>query len=259
MNIELGAGVHVQPGDLDSLLKLSGMSWLVHNYFPPPENPFVLNLASQNPGLLAQSRALCEKAIEWCARLRAPFYSVHAGFRADVDPASLGRPLQHGQVQDYATAFATFAEAVRSLAEFGAARGVGILVEPNVVPAFNLTQGHNEIALLAEPREIEPLMRAIGHPGAGLLLDTGHLNVTAQTLGFSRTSFLDAAMPYVKVLHVHDNDATFDLHEPVGSTSWVLALLHSPEVAECPLVVESRFPDVSQLRRYCDWLCEQLA
>ena len=43
--VELGGGVLVQPADLASLVKRP-QSFLVHNYFPPPAEPFVVNLAS---------------------------------------------------------------------------------------------------------------------------------------------------------------------------------------------------------------------
>ena len=45
-NIELSGGVHT-PTLVEDLLKIKKeANFQVHNYFPPPKNPFVLNLAS---------------------------------------------------------------------------------------------------------------------------------------------------------------------------------------------------------------------
>ena len=86
-SVEIGAGVLV---DQDSLSQLTEMQcrFLVHNYFPPPADPFVLNLASANADIRQRSLDLVSDALALSARLGAPFYSVHAGFI--TDPTSFG-------------------------------------------------------------------------------------------------------------------------------------------------------------------------
>jgi hypothetical protein len=66
--------------------------FLVHNYFPPPAEPFVINLASQDSTLLQRSRAHCRAAIDLSSRLGGAVYAAHAGFTADVSPEILGKP-----------------------------------------------------------------------------------------------------------------------------------------------------------------------
>ena len=52
----------------------------VHNYFPPPKEPFVLNLASLNNDIFIKSRNHILKAINLCRKLNSKYYSFHAGF-----------------------------------------------------------------------------------------------------------------------------------------------------------------------------------
>src|SRR5689334_5084396 len=81
-DIELGAGVTVDRG-VDVLERQSDLRLLVHNYFPPPAQSFVLNLSSPDEDVRGQSVALVESALDLSARLKAPFYSVHGGFITD--------------------------------------------------------------------------------------------------------------------------------------------------------------------------------
>ena len=61
-NLELSSGTHFAEGLLDLVRAHHGrpMQYLVHNYFPPHRDPFVLNLASTNAHGLKRSRDHCE-------------------------------------------------------------------------------------------------------------------------------------------------------------------------------------------------------
>ena len=57
------------------------------------------------------------------------------------------------------------------------------------------------------------LLEKLHSPWCGFCLDTGHQHA------FSRTSLMDwlnAVWPYLKEIHLHDNDGTFDHHLPAG-------------------------------------------
>ncbi len=58
------------------------------------------------------------------------------------------------------------------------------------------------------------LLERIKSPWFGFCLDIGHQH------SFSRTTldkWLQATWPYLKEVHLHDNDGSFDTHFPVGS------------------------------------------
>ena len=63
----------------------------VHNYFPPPKHPFVINLASENKRILIRSVNHIKKSILLVKKLGGNTYSFHAGFRVDPNVKSLGK------------------------------------------------------------------------------------------------------------------------------------------------------------------------
>lgn len=228
--------------------------WLVHNYFPPALEPFVLNLASQDAVNLQRSRDFAGAAIRLSAQLGAPFYSVHCGFLAEFEPGSLGRQLNYAEICDYERGYETFLQSLRLL--LGAARDAGIrlLVEPNVVAPFNLVAGRNRLLLLVEPPEFTRLRADLPDPRLGILLDLGHLKVSATTLGFAPADFIDAVAPVVGAFHLHDNDGTADQHQPVAPGSWTLEVIRQARFAGRPVVVEAKFESAAAMAKHCFWL-----
>ena len=256
--IELGFCGSIESSDLAAHLETYKAEFLVHNYFPKPPVPFVLNLATQDIDLLRRSMSLCKRAIDLSSRLRAPFYSVHAGFRADLKPSSLGRPAKFERIYPYDEAYLTFIESIQELTAYARVRGVLILVEPNVVPRFNLVKNRNELALICEAWEVLNLIRDAKSDRLGILLDTGHLNVTAETLDFDRMDFVEQVAPYIRAFHVHDNDGEVDMHLPIQSGSWVLDVLRHQEFSNLPIIIEANFHNVHDLRQHVNWLKKEL-
>jgi sugar phosphate isomerase/epimerase len=256
--IELGWAPSPKSEDLTAHLEACEAEFLIHNYFPEPLEQFVLNLAAQESHLLQRSLLLCERAINLSVRLKAPFYSVHAGFRVNLAPGSLGKPIEYEQIFPYDIAYQTFVRSIQKLVDLGRGRSVGILVEPNVLQRYNLVQDHNELALICEGWEVLNMVRDVNDPGLGIILDTGHLNVTSQTLAFDRMSFVEQIAPYVRAFHVHDNDGTADTHQPVQPGSWILDVLRRPDFVNLPIIVEANFNTVADLYRHVEWLKEEL-
>lgn len=243
--IELGSA---QPCGQDELAFLArmGLSLLVHNYFPAPPEPFVLNLASGDPAVLAASRALCERAVELSRVFGAPFYSVHAGLRAEVPPSTLGQPLSYGTIAPYDEAYETFLASMRELCAFAAEHGVAIAVEPHVIAPFNLVNGRNELALMCESWELQALFRDVSARNLGVLVDVGHLNVTAHTLGFDRMKFVEEVGDRILGFHLHDNDGTADQHRPFDADAWFLPVLERYPAAL--RILECHAEDVARLQ-----------
>ena len=252
--IELGAGVSA---DKDNLSQVVGMEcqFLVHNYFPPPSESFVLNLASGDDSIRQRSLNLVTEALALTACLDAPFYSVHAGFI--TDPTSFGTtsfvfpmPASPDEAQLAMDRFTTALEIALDRAQHFS---VQLLVENNVCSEKLCGR-----LILQTADEFVTLFRVLPSPHLGMLLDTGHLNVTANTLGFDRMTFVDQVVSYVRALHIHDNDGTADTHQPIQPGSWMLNVLRRPEFAGLPIVIEAEFETVVDLRRHVDWLKEEL-
>lgn len=60
------------------------------------------------------------------------------------------------------------------------------------------------------------LLQRINSPRLGFCLDLGHQHAFSQT---SLDKWLAATWPYLKEVHLHDNDNSFDAHLPVGTGS----------------------------------------
>jgi len=248
--IELGAGVSVGD-DLNVLFAAEGVQFLVHNYFPPPPKTFVLNLASADLAVRAQSLRMVEFALDLSARLKAPFYSVHGGFITDpigFDGTGFVFPAPQSATQAVA-AMERFIDAVRSLLTHARTAGVKLLVENNVCVPSSAGK-----LLLQSADEFESLFASIEDPHLGVLLDTGHLNVTARTFGFDRLQFVDRLQPFVRAFHIHDNDGSADTHRPVVEGSWVIDVLRRDALGGLPIVVESKFATPTDLAGHLEWL-----
>lgn len=227
--IELSSGVAWGPDNLDVVRRnRHRFRFLVHNYFPPPEQPFVLNLASSDPEIWARSLEHCRGAMDLAHELESDLFTVHAGFAIEPKVAELGRPI-NGEAGDIEVAYGIFRDSVGELVAYGEGRGVRLAIENNVVAPFNLRQGRNAFLLMATAGEIDRLARDIPSPRLGFLIDSGHLNVSARTLGFDREDFLRSVGPRVFGWHLSDNDGTADSNRPFGRDAWFL-----PWVAKIP-------------------------
>jgi sugar phosphate isomerase/epimerase len=251
--VELGAGVHVDEG---ILTRISGEHnrWLIHNYFPPPDEPFILNLASGDDVIRGRSLTLVLKAVELSIALGAPFYSVHAGFVTDPvdDEGGFYFPDVTSSTAA-AEAFERFVSSLEAILDYALPLGIQILVENNVCNQHLVGK-----LLLQTPGEFEALFKRVPSPGIGVLVDTGHLNVSANSLGFDPVRFFDVLAPRVRALHLHDNDGRVDLHAPVTRGSGIMGVLRRPAFQDVPIIIEAKFDEVSELREHYDWLRMEL-
>jgi sugar phosphate isomerase/epimerase len=223
---------------------------MLHNYFPAPKQPFVLNLAAEDRDILERSRAHCRAALELSAELEAPVFAAHAGFMVQPDPQQLGRPLAPTAVWPREDAYRLFVDSVGALAAFGRRLGVRFLVENNVVSPFNAREGRNPFLLLAEPVEMLRCAADLGED-FGLLMDVGHLKVSAMTLGFDAIEALRAVASLVAAWHLSDNDGTTDNNRGFDASAWFIPYLTDT----CPITLEvykTTEPDIRKMMRLLD-------
>tara|TARA_B110001450_G_scaffold255495_2_gene283218 strand:- start:7177 stop:7584 length:408 start_codon:yes stop_codon:yes gene_type:complete len=80
---------------ISNLSKLKDkINFQIHNYFPPPKKPFVLNLASEDDEISKMTIEHIEHAIGCCQKLNSKFYSFHAGFLCDIKVSELGKKVE---------------------------------------------------------------------------------------------------------------------------------------------------------------------
>jgi len=219
-NVELGS-VH---SNFDiSKLKKFNFNFIIHNYFPPPKNPFNFNLASQNLSIRNKSINLAKKAINLCQKINSPIYTFHAGFT--VDPEKLGSKFSRKNIVKREIAISTYIESLGDIIEYAKKKSVKIAMEPNVVQKFNLINNKNELSLFADISELKYLYKFVSKKDLGLLLDLGHTNVTATWLNFNRDEFVDFCKNKTLAVHISNNNGKKDQHKALTKDCWHISKL----------------------------------
>lgn len=249
--LELSSALPFAP-DLEDNVRAAanrGFPLLVHNYFPPPERPFVLNLAATDPEIRQASLDLARRAINLTAAIGAPFYSVHSGFAMNLTADQLGNPaaqsaLRRDSLIDRATAENSFLESVRTLACFARSKGVRLLVENNVITRQQVTAGRADTLLMTSPEDARDFFAALADDSVGLLLDVAHAKVAAGALGFPPERFFEMLPERIHALHLSDNDGSVDNNQPFARDAWFAP--HARQFAHLPQVIEVYYLDANE-------------
>lgn len=216
------SGGSVDPSFEESLLSLpKSLNLKVHNYFPPPKKPFVLNLASLNDEVSNQSMNHCCLAIDLAKKLGTNSYSFHAGFLLDPRVEELGKPItKERPFFDREAAKDKFISNVKALRSYSKSRGVKLYIENNVLSANNLKRFNGENPfLMADPLETYELMNTL-KDDADLLIDVAHLKVSANSLGFSPEVMLEKNHEFINAYHLSDNNGLADENKGFDENAW---------------------------------------
>jgi sugar phosphate isomerase/epimerase len=225
-SVELSGGAYSNNQEADLRVLCKDMAFQVHNYFPPPAQPFVFNLASTDPELSGRSVDHVRSAMVLAVALGRPVYSFHAGFRINPAVSELGSAIKRRKLCNRTTALRQFGEKVLLLAEEARREGVTLLVENNVLSAVNLATFGEDPLLLTHPDEIAAFMGEMPS-NVGLLLDVAHLKVTARTLGFDPVAAHVKVKSWIRGYHLSDNDGTADTNQVVTADSWFWQVMES--------------------------------
>ena len=117
-NIELSGGTNYYSGYIDHLIELKkeyNLSYIIHNYFPPPQKHMVINLASLNNDVYRKSIEHVNRAIELAKKLDIDKIGVHAGFLIDPSINELGKPFASKSLFNKKHAIQRFCDAVKIL------------------------------------------------------------------------------------------------------------------------------------------------
>ena len=190
--------------------------------------PYLVNIASPNPGFLAKSRSLARGTAQACDQLGVDLLVLHAGAGGGDDPAQARRRA---------------AETLRETV--AAAEHVRVLVELMAGTRGAVASTIAEAAMLFEEADNSRL---------GICLDICHLFATGYGLdepeGIETLSAELAQHGLTdRVALVHANDSEFargdrrDRHAPIGEglvgIEGLRAILARPEVADWPFVIET--------------------
>lgn len=198
-----------------------------HNYFPPPEDPFVLNLASADEGVRKRSIEHCKQGLRLTAEADGPFFAAHAGFCLDPKPEELGEPFDIPADIPREEYMDRFLDSIQKILTTAKQEGIPFLIENNVLAPFNLPEDGTNPLLCCDPKELLRVREAIGEEEHfGLLLDTAHFKVSAHTLDFPLNE-VNSLKPFIKGVHHSDNDGKADSNEKLSPDYWFLPYLHT--------------------------------
>jgi sugar phosphate isomerase/epimerase len=209
-NIELTGGTKYYDNYVEDLLRLRdkhSLNYTVHNYFPPPPQHFMLNLASLDDELYKQSIEHCKLAISLCKQLGSNKYGVHAGFLIDFSTDEAGKKISYRVLNDRNKSLVRFSEAWDILVE-EAGMDVKLYVENNVFSKTNAKTYDGENPFLLT--DYESYLELDDNMDFNLLLDLAHLKVSVTSLGLSFKNEVNRLIPLTDYIHISGNDGLHD-------------------------------------------------
>lgn len=217
-SIEFSSGIPFGE-NVTQLYNKANVKRIPHNYFPAPQNPFVLNLASESQLIREKSIKHCKDGLLLAKQSNAPFFSAHAGFCIDPNPDELGKKIRITSKFEKKKNINFFIDSLNEILDFASELNLDFLIENNVIAQFNLIGNENPL-LCTSSDEIIDIFNKINRPNFHLLLDTGHLKVSSITLGKDMHVELIKIEKFVKAIHHSDNDGLNDTNELLNENYW---------------------------------------
>ena len=160
-----------------------------------------------------------KKSIDISSKLKSKYFGFHAGFLFDPNIKDLGKKFTDVRLQDRKKTINLFLARVNLLAKEAKKKNVKILIENNVITIENFKKFKQDPLLLTHPDEIIKFFKKCDKD-VGLLLDVGHLKVSAKTLGFDLLKAHEMLKPYIKGYHLSDNNGLRDSNKEFTKKSW---------------------------------------
>ena len=224
-NIELSGGTIYNEKGLEQLRRLKeeySINFLLHNYFPTPKNPFVLNLASSRNSTIKQSLNLIKKAIDWSEVLEADKYAFHAGFLFEIPINELGKKITKSDLYSEEKAIAMFEKNLIEITEYNKNR-VKLHVENNVLSKMNFTSFEQTNPFLFT--DLHSLSKIEFANNYKILLDAAHLKVSCNSLSLNFEREWKILYDKTDYIHISDNDGTKDSNQVFKTDSNLFSIL----------------------------------
>jgi len=196
----------------------------IHNYFPPPESRFVLNLASENEVIRKKSIDHCIEGLKISSDVNSDFFAAHAGFCIDPKSYELGNRINYKLDFNKENNKLIFIDSVREILKSTESLNTMFFIENNVISMENMDGDINPL-LCCDSSEIIWLFNGIKDPKFGILLDTAHFKVSCKTLNNNIDDEFNKIRPYVKAIHHSDNDGYIDNNMPISENYWFINYL----------------------------------
>ena len=230
-NIELSGGTEYYDGFENELLELKekyNLNYICHNYFPPPKEHFVLNLASLDDKVYNKTIEYLKKSILLSKKLGSKKFAFHAGFFIDIKVSEIGKKITKVNLFDKEESIKRFCLGFEELRE--TATDLELYIENNVFSSTNSnTYNNDNIFMLTNWEEYISLKEKVDF---NLLLDVAHLKVSSNTLNLNFSTELNKLMNEADYIHISDNDALHDLNYKLSMDSDLVNLLKKQDLKD---------------------------
>ena len=214
---------------------------LTHNYFPIPEDDFVVNIASKNEDIRQRSLQHARTAIDFSDDAGAEIYTLHPGFI--TDPAGKKRSLEnydfefgHADIRGSAHKLTTelMFKSLDELVKYAQKRSVKLAIETE-----GSVNHHNQL-IMQTLEEYEILFEHFNSDELGLNLNIGHLNLASKYFDFDAFEFAHFIQPSVVAMELSHNFGQNDDHLPLQRGAWYWPLIFSEGFNGIPRILEFR-------------------
>ncbi len=237
-NIELSGGTSYREDTLDLLLSLKkelDLNYLLHNYFPPPKEPFVLNLASLDDEVHTMTLNHIKKAVDWSVKLAAEKFAFHAGFLLNIPLSQIGKKIDKIGLFDELYAYRRFNESLIEIRNFAKER-IDLYIENNVLSTDNF-KSFNSIDPFFFTSE-KNMGKVEWSKDFNCLLDVAHLKVSCQALSLNFQEQLKGLYKKTDYIHISDNNGLEDSNQVVTEESDLYEQLKSIWVKNKTITIE---------------------
>jgi sugar phosphate isomerase/epimerase len=201
----------------------AGYEILTHNYFPPPIEDFVLNIATSNKHDYRLANQLVNNAIELSEVAGTSIYGLHAGYLYPSACEKNGEFKFSGEKMCYDEALNNACQFVNEVFEKFSTKKIRLLIE-NLFPGKD-----DKHSLFCSSNEMKDFFELVPDQ-VGLLLDLGHLNITSNLWGINREELLsDILLNFadrIYEVHLSENNGELDQHKAVLEDSWQLSAIN---------------------------------
>lgn len=219
--IEFSGGTRLyaeMENDILSLKTERNLNYLCHNYFPPPQQDFVLNIASLNEDIYKRSFDHVVNALKLSQKIGADKFAVHAGFLIDIPLNEIGISIASQRLFDEKKSKERFYSAMAELLSIANEYGIKLYVENNVVSEQNYKNfGSVNPFFVCTQADITELKKEV--PGIEALIDIAHLKVSCNTLGFNYEEQAKQLIEETDYIHLSDNDGATDSNKEISEDS----------------------------------------
>tara|TARA_B110001450_G_C17545180_1_gene450262 strand:+ start:125 stop:967 length:843 start_codon:yes stop_codon:yes gene_type:complete len=216
-NIELSGGTTYYDGLFDDLLELKEkyqLNYICHNYFPPPEKHFVVNLASLDNDIFINTFNHLENAINLTRQLGVKMFGFHAGFYYNIPLEQIGKEVFKQSLFDKEKAMIQFCTAFNSLKKKHP--DIDLYIENNVLSHKNYSNFGDNLFMLTTCDEYFAMSKKIDFK---LILDIAHLKVTCNSLNLDFDQEFDVLFNCSEYIHLSDNNGLIDQNKALLKTS----------------------------------------